>query len=485
MNRLSPGLKLAYASGTVTFACKDITFGTFLLFYYYQVLGVSGTLAGFALLIAMISDAITDPVLGSLSDQFRSRWGRRHPFMIVGTIPLAITFLLVLNPPDGWSEIPLFLWLTVMAIALRTALTIFFIPYMALGAELSTDYEERTSVTTYRTTLGWVVALVLFWASFRFIFGLTETGEDGRFVESNYWTLAVVSCIMVIGFASVSIFFTRKRIPFLPQAPDGTPRFSASKTITDLWNALRSRNFRIMFVVMLTSSMLLGVLPSISMHWTVFFFELSAKQVADVGLSMIIINLFIFWLMPLLSRRFEKHHLLEFAFIGYGLNLVWFTGLRLLGVLPDNGHWSILALYILFTCFSTGCMMFIHILPASIIADIVDEHEYETGLRQEGVFFAAQGFSGKATSGFGTFFGGWVLDFVKMPQDAKIDPSEVPAEVLFKFGLIVGPILGAFFLIPYLATTRFSVSRAQHAEIQQALAERHEQQENGPAPDEA
>ena len=164
MKRLSPGLKLAYASGTITFACKDVVFINFILLYYRQVLGVSGSLTGLALLIAMISDAITDPLMGSFSDRFKSKWGRRHPFMVISAVPLALTFVGLLCPP-ALSEFQLFIWLMAFAIALRTALTVFFIPYLALGAELSEDYLERSSVTTYRTVTGWIVALILYWGT--------------------------------------------------------------------------------------------------------------------------------------------------------------------------------------------------------------------------------------------------------------------------------------------------------------------------------
>ena len=297
---------------------------------------------------------------------------------------------------------------------MRTALTVFFIPYMALGAELSNDYNERTSVTTYRTTMGWVVALLMYWGVMRFIFGPVD-GVDGRLIEESYWTMAIWSFILVVVFSVVSIFFTRKRIPFLPTSTHEEKSFGLVRTVVDLWNALRNHNFRVVFLVMISSSMILGVLPSVGMHLGTFFWELTTKQMADVGLLMIIANLSVFAVMDPVSKRIEKHHLLQLAFIGYGINLAWFIGFRLLGLLPENGHWMILALFFINQFIQTVCMMIIHIIPASIIADIADEHAYNTGQRQEGVFFAAQGFSAKAISGFGTLFGGWVLDFVGMP----------------------------------------------------------------------
>lgn len=473
-DRLGRGIKLAYASGTITFAVKDVAFINFVLFYYRQVLGVSGKLAGLALLIAMISDALSDPIIGSISDRFHSRWGRRHPFMVAGTLPLALVFFALFRPPAGLSELQLFVWLTVVAVALRTFLTIFYIPYLALGAELSTDYQERSSVTTYRTTVGWIVALLMYWAVMRWVFA-AKGDVDGRLVAENYQQLALWSFLLIVVFATLCVAFTRQRIPFLPQAAPGGDGGGSTGLVQigrDLWSAMGSRNFRVMFAVMFSAYMLLGIFPAVAMHMGTYFWEFTTNQMGTVGLLMITANLTIFAVMDPLSRRIEKHRLLQIAFLGYGTNLVWFVGLRLLGVLPENGHPLILVLYFVYSFLQTSCMMMIHILPPSLLADIVDEQELETGQRQEGVFFAAQSFSAKAVSGFGTLFGGWVLDFAGLPE--KVLPGQVPSGVLFRMGLIVGPVLGCLFLIPFVASLGFRLSRAKHAEISRALLSRSE-----------
>jgi Na+/melibiose symporter-like transporter len=153
--------KLAYASGTVSFAVKDIAFGSFVLFYYVSVVGLQGSLAGTVLLISMVWDAITDPIVGSLSDNFRSRWGRRHPFMAISGIPLAICLFALFNVPEGLSQTEIFLWMLVICLLLRTFLTLFTVPYLALGAEMSDDYHERSSIAGTRTLFGWVTAIGL------------------------------------------------------------------------------------------------------------------------------------------------------------------------------------------------------------------------------------------------------------------------------------------------------------------------------------
>ena len=90
--------KLSYGIGQLSDGVKQAAFGTFLFFYYNQVLGLSGSLAGAAALLALLVDAITDPMVGQLSDRFRSRWGRRHPFMLAGALPFGLAMVALFSP---------------------------------------------------------------------------------------------------------------------------------------------------------------------------------------------------------------------------------------------------------------------------------------------------------------------------------------------------------------------------------------------------
>jgi Na+/melibiose symporter-like transporter len=142
--------KLSYGVGQLSDGVKQSAFSTFLFFYYNQVLGLPGSLAGMAALLALMVDAITDPMVGQLSDRFESRWGRRHPFMLAGAIPFGIAIVALFSPPDGLSQMQLFSWMLGGAIAVRLMLTLFFVPHLSLGAELATDYHGRTSLIGYR-----------------------------------------------------------------------------------------------------------------------------------------------------------------------------------------------------------------------------------------------------------------------------------------------------------------------------------------------
>ena len=149
MSDLSLGIKLSYGVGQLSDGIKQSSFTTFLFFYYNQVLGLSGSLAGSAALLALLVDAITDPMVGQYSDRFDSRWGRRHPFMLAGAIPFGVAMVLLFSPPTGLGETGLFCWMLGGAIFVRLMLTLFFVPHLSLGAELVTDYYGRTSLIGY------------------------------------------------------------------------------------------------------------------------------------------------------------------------------------------------------------------------------------------------------------------------------------------------------------------------------------------------
>ncbi|MCE2487022.1 MAG: MFS transporter, partial [Desulfurellaceae bacterium] len=146
--RLSHRVKIAYGFGLSAEGIKTNAFTLFLLFYYQQIVGLDPGLCGVALFVALLIDAVTDPAVGVWSDGFRSRLGRRHPFMYAAGLPLAVCFVAVFLPPRGLSQAGLFAWLLGSASATRFAMTLFAIPHQALVAELTQDYDERTSLQT-------------------------------------------------------------------------------------------------------------------------------------------------------------------------------------------------------------------------------------------------------------------------------------------------------------------------------------------------
>ncbi|MDG1205805.1 MAG: MFS transporter, partial [Pseudomonadales bacterium] len=148
---ITPRIRWMYGFGSAAYGVKDNGFSFFLMIFYNQVLGLEGYLAGLAIMVALIFDAISDPLVGYWSDNTHSRWGRRHPFMYFSAIPVAISYYFLWNPIwQDLEQIELFAYLTCTAILVRFFITLYEIPSTSIVAELTDDYDERTRLLGYR-----------------------------------------------------------------------------------------------------------------------------------------------------------------------------------------------------------------------------------------------------------------------------------------------------------------------------------------------
>ena len=141
---------------------KEWAFNTLLLLYYSQVLGMSATLAAVVIAISLVFDAISDPMVGAFSDNFSSRLGRRHPLMLASIAPSCIAIFALFSPPKDLANYYLAAWMLVCTVTLRISFSFFAVPWGAIGAELSTDYKERTIVIAYRMLIGGLGGVLLY-----------------------------------------------------------------------------------------------------------------------------------------------------------------------------------------------------------------------------------------------------------------------------------------------------------------------------------
>ncbi|MEH6634320.1 MAG: MFS transporter [Halioglobus sp.] len=467
MSELSQLEKWSYAVGNIPFAVKDVAFTSFVVFYYTQVQGLSGSLTGLAMFIALTWDAITDPVVGSWCDTVRSRWGRRHPLLLLGGIPTAVLCIALFAPPQSLGESGTFLWLLGTSLLLRTFITVYFIPYSAMGAELSSDYDERTVIAKARISMAWVATMLMPAIAFGLIFQ-ADDGIDGRLVEANYVIYGLMSCAVATATVLFCLWGTRTVIPRLPVAPADHPRFHFSQPLTDFRDALGNRNFRYKMGASLTFGMVAGVYFTLSLYLATYFWGFSSNQMAGLLLPTALGAILAFASLGSLGQRFDKPVLLRAAAIAIAVNICWMLGARLLGLLPENGHPLIYPLYMLTTCISTYLIFTLQAVSVSLIADILDEHELATGRRQEGTFFAAGTFIAKATTGVGTMLGGVVIDL------AGIEPGSVPGSlgysVLQSLGWFTIAIVASLSLVACWFYNRIRLGRADHGRILQELS---------------
>jgi Na+/melibiose symporter-like transporter len=464
--------KLAFGVGASAEAGAYIAFNTFNMLFYNQVLGLSGTLCGLAVTIAIVLDAINDPLIGFMSDRWKSRNGRRHPFMYAAPIPVALSFYFLYTPPSGLGEIALFLWFMIFTLLFRYALSLYHVPHLALGAELTKDYYERSIVMSYNSIFqvtGGATAGFVGWTWFK------ERRED----PAAYSTFALAVALIAAVIIFISAYFTRDQIPRLPGPDPNQPRATLRTFLNASFACLKNRNYAWLLVGLLCLSAMFGTRETLNSYLGLFFWELPESKMRYFALASppaFAIAFFVTWR---LHRRFEKRNAIIAATLISVFAATAPIVLRLVGAFPANGTPTLLPWLLFYhSLFYLGFSV-LTISVMSALADIADDHELQTGKRQEGMFYAARTFFGQLSSGLGHLFAGIAIDVIAFPKGAK--PGQIPEEVLFKLGIVDGPLAAIPGLIAIFFYARYRINKQRHAEIQRELAARRKPADTAPA----
>jgi GPH family glycoside/pentoside/hexuronide:cation symporter len=470
-------LKFAYGIGQAGEGLKNAAFGTFLLFYYNQVLGLPGTLAGIAVGTAVIVDAFTDPLAGSLSDHWKSPLGRRHPFMYASIIPLCVSFYFLFNPMVE-SQWALFAWLIVFTNLTRTSMSLYHVPHIAMGAELTDDFRERSSVVGFRTFMGTFGALIAVFAGFRLFFAKSPEFANGQLNEAAYAPYALFISVLMAITIFWSAWGTRSAIPYLPKVKEDM-RLSITaiivRVLVDVKAAMRCGSFRWLFSGVLVIYIVVGVDGALNIYIYTYFWELTPGDISLLVLAYPIGVMLGAFVAPMLHDRFSKKAGLIFGGASWPFWQILPIVLRLLDYFPDNSSALLLPLLILIRLIQGASTVQANVAYSSMVADVVDEHELASGQRQEGIFFAAVSFSAKAASGFGTIVAGFGLDIINWPRGAEIrTAADVPADTLLHLGILYGPVVAGFGVVSVLCYLPYSLTRERHAEILETLQTRRD-----------
>ena len=470
--------KLAFGVGQFAEGLKNTAFGAFVLFYYNQVLGLPGTLAGAALFIALLFDAVTDPMAGSLSDKTQSRLGRRHPFMYASAVPLALAFFGLFAPPSGLGEWGLFAWLATFAVLTRMAMTLYHVPHLALGAEMTENFDERTRVVAYRQFFAAGGVLTAYCVGF---FGFFADDRGGRVAIDNYVPYALSLAVLMVVTIWYSAYGTQKEIPFLSEPAPRPRRNPLVQMVIDLREAFRNRSFRWLFFGVLVVFIMAGVNSALDIYMFQYFWDLTGSEMGTLQIASVAgLMAGVFLTAPLL-RRTEKRFGVLLGTIVWAICQVVPVVLRLLDVFPANDAIALVPTLVAFRFIQGLLVQQALIAFGSMMADVADEHDYQTGERQEGIFFGAIAFSHKATSGFGTLIAGLGLDLIRWPRGTEIQSAvDVPAETIVNLGLLYGPVVAGFSVISVWCYLHYDLTRARHREILRELKARPPVE---PAPD--
>jgi glycoside/pentoside/hexuronide:cation symporter, GPH family len=467
--RLSTGTMVAFGIGQTAETLRTVGSTTFLLFFYTQVVGLSGTLTALALSLSLILDALIDPLVGALSDRTRSRWGRRHPFMIAGMLPLPVLFYATFNPP-ALSSGGYFAWLLGTTLLTRIALSVFHVPYTALAAEMARDYTQRSTVFAYHTFFGMLAFSAAPGIALRFFFPTTEQFNPGLLNVDGYRGFSLAYGLAMFVSIGISIAGTWREIPHLTQQPT-RDAFSVLRAFKDIVQVFHNHSFRVLFFGFLLASLMLAAESVLWPYMQPYFWELTTEQMSLFSLVAFAGLACGMPLVPIVTRWLDKKKTLVLScLVSIGLVHAPIV-LRLLDPpwFPKNGSPVILPMLL---CCSFATLLLsplIYATLSSMFADIADEHELETGERREGIIFASRSLALQLIQSAGVTLGGVLLDLITFPKGARA--GTVPAEVLWNLGLM--PVAAAAInACGVLLYTRYRLNRRRHAEIVSELAAR-------------
>jgi glycoside/pentoside/hexuronide:cation symporter, GPH family len=471
-DKLSVFTKLAYGVGEMAEGVKTAALETFLFFYYVQVVGLSGSLAGLALLLALLFDGVTDPLIGNFSDNLRTRFGRRHPFLYTAPLPLAACVFLLFSPPAGLGQWGLFAWLLGFTAFGRLMQSFYFVPHMALGAELSTDFKERVSVSGYRAMFAYVGRLLTLGVAFSLFFKASESYPNGQLNPAAYPGFALACGAIAIVVILTSALGTQRRAleVYRRGGADGSLAHGSGSFLKNLLTAFRVRAFAIYFTAILISYILGGVQAALNIHLNTYYWQLAPSQIQTVFFC----NIFGFITGALfaksLAHRFDKKPVYVICVI------ISVCIISLPIVLAQAGLYPVADKQLLVICLAVNTFVAgvvgspAVIVSGAMLADVADAYQHRFGARCEGFLFGASAFTRKASLGVGGAMAGVALDLIRFPRGVPVDA--VPREAAVKLAILFGPAMLIFTCISMSIMWAYPLTRARHAEILDELGRR-------------
>ena len=471
-SKRTPGLfakKLFYGIGAVAFGVKDNGFQVLLLLYYNRVLGLRVGLVGTAILTAFIFDAFVDPRIGYWSDRVRSRFGRRHPFMYAAALPAALSYLLLFWPPSNLSQMHLFLYLLCASVLTRVCISFYEIPSAALAPELTTQYDERTSFAGFRYFFGWSGGLSMSLLAFS-LFLHYAPGDNTAILDARgfrYYGMAAAG-IMIVS-TLLSALGTQAAVrPSPDHVYHEMPRINI---LSEVRSILRNRSA---FATITAGALMLlatGLSFALGTYFNIYAWGLSPREISIITAGLFVSAFSALLVAPWVSRRYDKRGAtIRVATILFFI-LPFPLEIGLAGYFPTRASGIMMPFLVIYNMIITALLVLVPILLSSMLADVVEEIEVETGQRKEGVIYSINTFIAKWATGVAVFLATVILNFAHFPSDTA--HSAVTPDIIVHMSelyvatvmlLYAGSIVCAYF---------YSISREQHSLNLQILAQRH------------
>lgn len=436
--------KLIYGVGAFGYGSVNQMLNNFLMFFGTGVLGLSGTLMGLAIAISTVWDAVTDPLVGALSDNYRGKWGKRHVFMIVGCLGVALVNFIIWNISPLWGETHKFLVLLVALLLIETFNTVYSTPYSALGFDMCQTYHERTSIQGFKTVFSSAALMVP-----SLLMGLVLNPKSVATMHtaaSGYHVIALITSLLCLFTGCLTIWGTRRYghnlVPQLDKLLSVTTAKKKVSLLGEFFAILDNRNNVFLISAYAIALSCSAFITTLGMHVFTYTFHFSSWQISFV-LGCLVVGVIAgqpLWCY--ISKRVGKKSAIQAALWVMLLGVTAF-GLLLTArmFLPQSCVLWLLALDILFISGGVGC---IYSVPISMFADNI---KLESTAMATGFLT----FCTKCTNAVVTFLVGFSLDLIGFQSGIATQTLQVSTALgwLLVGGVAIAGILAYFLFGKY------------------------------------
>jgi GPH family glycoside/pentoside/hexuronide:cation symporter len=467
--KLSFWTKLVYGTGDWSGSSYGTLRQIFYAIFLTDVVGLEPRLASVAALLGIIWDAVNDPLVGILTDRVRTRWGRRRPFLLIFAIPFGLSFMLLWWAPPWHNQIALAATVSLAFMLSDTFETLCGVPFSALLPELTPDYDERTTLTSFRIFFNLLASLATAVAAPMIVDAALSAGLNQQqgylLVAGMFGGLAAIPYLLI--FAVVREKYASTETKTVPDIP-------FRETVRTAWGNIPFRFATAIYMLnWITFDLVALALPFYLLYWiargnllfsvTLLGISLPLESAVFAILLITAVVVLPFWLW--LSHRVGKHK-------AYIIGMIFWAGVQLAIFSVQPGQITLT----LWLAFLAGLSVSAaHVLPDAIFPDVIEWDELRTGRRQEGIYYGVKNFVRKLTGALAIFIALQVLGWFgyQTPPEGATTFMQSPA-TLTAIRVLIGPF-GAVLLFSAVLTAWFyPLTRERHARIRKLLARRKE-----------
>ncbi len=466
INSGTPGsMQLAYGLGGIANGIFSNGLSFFLLIYYNLVIGLPAEMVGLALSIALVFDAVSDPLVGYISDNWKSRMGKRHPFIYLAIIPVSALFWLIWNPPSSLaSQMELFWFLLGTTIALRLAMTLYDVPHNAMVPELTSSYNGRTLLAGYKVSATWIAGQIMVIAMYVVWLVPTDIMPYGILNQAGYQQAGLFGAV-IIGIAILMSALGLNRYQSRMQEIAHAEHGNAGGFFTQFLAAASLPSLRAIFISSAVFAIGAGIGAALWTYLMSFYWELSNDQIVYILFANLIGALAAGLMIKTVSNRDNKKSAaiklsVLSTIVGVGPYL-----LRHFDLFPANGTEMLLYALLIHGVLQVGLIVATTSLMTSMTADVVEVGLHHSGYQNEGIITASITFVLKAGTAGGLAISGAFLGLIGFPTAP--DQSNLTPEIISGLGYNYALLTMVVYVLSIIALFFYRIDKQQFENLVQ------------------